>query len=75
MFFLVTLSISVILFSIYYIYNNQFDITSTNITCNSSISSELIGQINRITDGDEKIAYLTFDDGPTTSVTPKIGYS
>lgn len=72
MVFLVTLSILVILFSIYYIYNNQFDITSTSITCNSSISSELIGQINRITDGDEKIAYLTFDDGPTTSVTPKI---
>ena len=72
MVFFITLFISVILFSVYYIYNNQFDITATSITCNSPISSELIGQINRITDGDEKIAYLTFDDGPTTSVTPKI---
>ena len=39
---------------------------------NSSLSTELIDKVATITKNEEKIAYLTFDDGPTTSVTPKI---
>lgn len=39
---------------------------------NSVISDEFINQIESITKNNEKIAYLTFDDGPTISCTPKI---
>ena len=33
---------------------------------------DFIDKIQNLTNGEEKIAYLTFDDGPTTSATPKI---
>ena len=36
------------------------------------VSSELINNINNIFNSEEKIAYLTFDDGPSPSITPKI---
>ena len=39
---------------------------------NSSLSTELVEKIATITKNKKKVAYLTFDDGPTTSVTPKI---
>lgn len=39
---------------------------------NSVISDEFKNKINNLTNGKEKIAYLTFDDGPNISVTPKI---
>lgn len=42
------------------------------LSCNSSVSNGFINTVMNLTDGNEKIAYLTFDDGPTTSVTPKI---
>jgi len=42
------------------------------ITCNSQISNEFTNNIMELTNQKEKIAYLTFDDGPSVSVTPKI---
>ena len=42
------------------------------INCSSEVSDDFLHNINTLTYGKEKIAYLTFDDGPTTSVTPKI---
>lgn len=33
---------------------------------------EFVGKIQNLTKGTEKIAYLTFDDGPTEAATPKI---
>lgn len=39
---------------------------------NSVISDEFKEKIANLTSGEEKIAYLTFDDGPNISVTPKI---
>lgn len=42
------------------------------LACNSEASNNFINKVNNLTNGEEKIAYLTFDDGPTTSVTPKI---
>lgn len=39
---------------------------------NSAISDETKEKIKNLTKGEEKIAYLTFDDGPSLSVTPKI---
>lgn len=40
--------------------------------CNSNISDSFINKVQSLTNNSEKIAYLTFDDGPTTSVTPKV---
>ena len=37
-----------------------------------AISNNLLDTISELAKEDEKIAYLTFDDGPTTSITPKI---
>ena len=39
---------------------------------NSIMSDELMSKISNITKNKEKIVYLTFDDGPTISATPKI---
>ena len=36
------------------------------------IDEELKDKISSITKNDDKIAYLTFDDGPTIKATPKI---
>ncbi len=35
-------------------------------------SDKFIDSINNIFEGNEKVAYLTFDDGPNPSITPKI---
>lgn len=40
--------------------------------CQSQIFDSFSDQVKQLTKGTEKIAYLTFDDGPTSSVTPKI---
>ena len=39
---------------------------------NSAISDEAISKISNLTNGSEKVAFLTFDDGPNASVTPKV---
>lgn len=39
---------------------------------NSIMSDELMSKISNITKNKEKIVYLTFDDGPTISATPRI---
>lgn len=44
----------------------------TTSVSNDYISADLMSRIIDISDKNEKIAYLTFDDGPTTSVTPKV---
>lgn len=45
---------------------------ATELTCDSEVSDEFLANVKELAKGDEKIAYLTFDDGPTISVTPKI---
>lgn len=45
---------------------------TTSITCNNLETLELEDKIKNIYKGNEKIAYLTFDDGPSPYVTPKI---
>lgn len=42
------------------------------LSCNSVISEDFKERINNLTKGDEKIAYLTFDDGPNKIVTQKV---
>lgn len=45
---------------------------AVELSYNSVISDEFKDKISNLIKGEEKIAYLTFDDGPNISVTPKI---
>lgn len=69
---LITISIFIITSIFIFIafhFSNDLEIC---LSCNSQISSEFTDKITNLTNGISKIAYLTFDDGPTTSVTPKV---
>ena len=63
--------IFIIIFTLFYLlkFNNSIAI---ELTCDSEVSDEFLENIKELTKGKEKIAYLTFDDGPTSSVTPKV---
>ena len=50
-------------------FNSSFAI---EISKNSTISDDTITKISELTKGSEKVAFLTFDDGPNVSVTPKV---
>lgn len=43
-----------------------------SVTVNSTPKPELQKKLDSIFDSNEKVAYLTFDDGPTKKATPKI---
>lgn len=45
---------------------------AVKLSHNSVISTEFKNKISTLTKGEEKIVYLTFDDGPNSAVTPKI---
>lgn len=64
---LITALILILLFT----FNSPVQL-AVEITHNSVFNEEFISKITNLTKGEEKIAYLTFDDGPTTSVTPKV---
>ena len=51
---------------------NSYNILAFDLSYNDTIPSEFITKIGKLTTGNEKIAYLTFDDGPSKLVTPKI---
>ena len=53
----------------YFIYTNFFN---CSIQVDSSQDSELQFILDGLFNSKEKVAYLTFDDGPTKSATPKI---
>lgn len=67
MLFIILIIILILLFA-FCLYNHSVP----ELACNSEASNNFINKVNNLTNGEEKIAYLTFDDGPTTSVTPKI---
>lgn len=63
----------IIIFILYlFFYYNNFIGLAVDLTCNSKVSDEFLDNIRSLTKGKEKVTYLTFDDGPTTTVTPKI---
>ena len=66
---IVLMMITVLLFFIFIHKSKSFAI---ELSKNSSLSTELVEKIATITKNEEKVAYLTFDDGPTITVTPKI---
>lgn len=45
---------------------------AVELSYNSVVSDEFKDKISKLTQGKEKIVYLTFDDGPSTSATSKI---
>lgn len=61
--------ITVLLFFIFIHKSKSFAI---ELSKNSLLSTELVEKIATITKNEKKVAYLTFDDGPTITVTPKI---
>lgn len=66
--------ITVVIMIIYiaYLLIHSSKISAVELSCNSVISDEFKDKIRNLINGKEKIAYLTFDDGPNVSVTPKI---
>lgn len=57
--------------------NAQTNVSSSNngqaqIVNSKKLTSKQIEAINKIYNSKEKVAYLTFDDGPSSTVTPKI---
>lgn len=66
--------IFILIISIFFIFflqnsNNTFAI---ELSKNSTLSSDIVAKISDLTKGTEKVAFLTFDDGPNVSVTPKV---
>lgn len=45
---------------------------SVELMCNSVASVEFKNRVETLAKGEEKVVYLTFDDGPNRAVTPKI---
>ncbi|MCI9177214.1 MAG: polysaccharide deacetylase [Clostridia bacterium] len=45
---------------------------STSILVSSNSYTNFLNKVNTLTSKNEKIAYLTFDDGPNPAVTPKV---
>lgn len=68
----------ILLFIIFLIIVLIFIISNKNISIaielskNSTISDDLSDKISNLINGNEKVAFLTFDDGPNISVTPKV---
>ena len=65
--FLIIITILIIIFSSI-IYSPKTELVHTD-----AISSELfINNVKKLMNGERKIAYLTFDDGPNVLITPKV---
>ena len=68
---LISFFVSLIILILFFIlYKSTY--SSVDLACNSEVSDDFIEKISNLTNGNEKVAYLTFDDGPTTSITPKV---
>lgn len=61
----------VIFCCLFFYYNTPFSF-AIELTTNSVIDESLTEKISTLTKKEEKIAYLTFDDGPTLKATGKI---
>lgn len=60
-----------LIFSIYLSFYHPFSF-ALELTTNSSIADDLKEKISNLTNNSQKVAYLTFDDGPTLRATPKV---
>lgn len=55
----------------YFIFSPSITV-SAELNYTNQVSNEFLNRINNLTKGEEKIAYLTFDDGPNIQITPKV---
>lgn len=60
-----------IIFSLFFYFYHPFAL-AVDLTTNSSIDENIKNKILNLTNNNEKIAYLTFDDGPTLKSTSRI---
>lgn len=60
-----------IIFSLFFYFYHPFAL-AVDLTTNSSIDENIKNKIRGLTNNNEKIAYLTFDDGPTLKSTSRI---
>lgn len=66
---LITCIIILVIITTYFLYLTKT--FAIELSQNNTITDEFKEKINNLTKGKEKIAYLTFDDGPNATVTPK----
>ena len=70
---LLIFSLIIIFIFIYCVALHNYYFTKSQLVSNSNVSLDtFINNVRNLTNGDEKIAYLTFDDGPNVSITPKV---
>lgn len=55
-----------------YFSSNYQGALAVELSYNSVLSKDFEEKISNLTKGEEKIAYLTFDDGPSKGATPKV---
>lgn len=60
-----------LIFSIYLYFYHPFSF-AVELTANASIDDSLKEKVASLTKSSEKVAYLTFDDGPTLKATPRV---
>lgn len=68
---LIICMLAIIIFCIFLYFNKPFSL-AVELTTNSVIQEDFIEKFASLTKSEEKIAYLTFDDGPTLKATGKI---
>lgn len=68
----IMIALMIIIVLLFFIWIHKSKSLAIELSKNSVLSTEMIDKVATITKNEEKIAYLTFDDGPTISVTPKI---
>ena len=59
----------ILIYITFYIY---YSLNSTLVSTDNISLDTFINNVKKITKQNEKIAYLTFDDGPNKSITPKV---
>lgn len=62
----------IIIISCFFFDFKNKETLAVELSSNSMISEEFENKIKNLTKEEEKVAYLTFDDGPTISTTPKV---
>lgn len=63
--------LAIIIFCVFLYFNHPFSL-AIELSTNSIIDDSLKEKFSSLTKQEEKIAYLTFDDGPTTKATSKV---
>lgn len=70
---LLIFSLIIILIFIFCVALHNYYFTKSKLVSNNNLSLDtFINNVQNLTNGKEKVAYLTFDDGPNLQITPKV---